>query len=103
MEKIKILCKEIREELKDAETYAERSIKSKGEGDKDLAEMYVSLANAEMEHVEKLHNAAVREIDRIKSSGKEVPPVMMELWKWQHSELAEEAAEVKMLISIAAK
>lgn len=99
MKKIETLSKQIRAEIKDAKKYIECALKNK-ESEKDLADLYYTLAAEEMGHMDKLHNAVTKEIAKFKASGKEVPPVMQEIWNWQHGEIIEESTEVKLMIEM---
>lgn len=96
---IEKLSKQIRAEIKDAEKYIECAAKHKME-DKELAELYYTLATEEIAHSERLHKAVLREIDRYKATGKEVPTTMQAVWNYQHEEIVEHATEVKMMIEL---
>lgn len=101
MRKIKELSQKIKEELRDAEKYARGAIEEKMEHP-TLAAVYHRLANDELAHASMLHEEAVAMI-RVAGEGKEVPPVMKELWAWQHEEMVEEEKEVRMLLEMAKK
>lgn len=95
---IKELAKRIKEELHDAEWYAEEALEHKAMHP-ELAELYHHLAKEEMSHATLLHDKVVALI-RKATSEKEPPAVMRELWAWQHEEIVEEEAEVKRLIDM---
>lgn len=95
---IKELSKRIKEELHDAESYAKMAIEHKTVYP-ELAEAYHHLAKEEIGHANLLHDKVVTLI-RKASMEKEAPPVMRELWAWQHEEIIEEEAEVKRLIEM---
>ena len=95
---IKELAKRIKEELGDAEWYAEKALEHKTEHP-EVSELYYHLAKTEMSHANDLHDKVVTLI-RKASSEKAVPPVMRELWAWQHEEIVEEQAEVMRLLEM---
>lgn len=98
MKIIKELSKRIKEELGDAEWYAEKALEHKADNP-EVADLYHHLAKAEMGHANDLHDKVVVLI-RKASAEKEVPPVMRELWSWQHEEIIEEQAEVMRLLDM---
>lgn len=98
MRTIKELSKRIKEELHDAEWYAKAAMENKMEHP-DLADAYHHLAKEEMGHANLLHEKVVAVI-RKASAEREPPPVMRELWAWQHEEIVEEEAEVVRLIEM---
>ena len=95
---IKELSKRIKEELHDAEWYAKAAMENKMEHP-DLADAYHHLSKEEMSHANLLHEKVVA-IIRKASAERETPPVMRELWEWQHEEIVEEEAEVVRLIEM---
>lgn len=95
---IKELSKRIKEELGDAEWYAEKALEHKAEHP-EVADLYHHLAKTEMGHANDLHDKVVALI-RKASGEKTVPPVMREMWAWQHEEIIEEQAEVMRLIDM---
>ena len=99
MKKIAEIVENIREEVNDAEKYAKKAVKLKDD-DKQLAEVYISLAKAELEHMEKLHTAVVRIIQAYRSEKGAPPEYMMMVWNWEHERIVEKVAGVKMLIDM---
>lgn len=95
---IKELAKQIREELHDAEKYAKGSLDHK-QDHPQLAALYNRLAGEEINHAMLLHDEAVRQIEKV-AAEKPVPPVMRELWAWQHDELIEQEREVRRLMEM---
>ena len=98
MKEIKELAKRIKEELHDAQEYAEKALEHKAEFP-ELADVYHRLAKEEMAHADLLHEKVVAMI-RKASMEKEAPPVMREIWAWQHGEIVEEQLEAKHLIDM---
>ena len=102
MKLIKTIVTQIKMEIDAAEDYAESAIEVK-EKDTTLKEMYIKLANAELDHVDILHNAVVRIIDKHKMEKGEPPKEMMAIWEWEHEKQIEEVIEIKMMIEHAKK
>lgn len=95
---IKELAKQIREELHDAEKYAKGSLDKKTDCPQ-LAALYNRLAGEEINHAMLLHDEVVRQIEKA-AAEKPVPPVMRELWAWQHDELIEQERDVRRLMEM---
>ncbi|MBQ8536950.1 MAG: hypothetical protein IJ461_06050 [Clostridia bacterium] len=95
---IKELAKQIREELHDAEKYAKGSLDKKTDCPQ-LAALYNRLAGEEINHAMLLHDEAVRQIEKA-AAEKPVPPVMREIWAWQHDELIEQERDVRRLMEM---
>lgn len=95
---IKMLSQQIKDELEDAEEYAKHAIEYKREHP-SLASAYHRLAEEELTHASALHDEAARLISKA-TADKEAPPVMRELWAWQHGEMIEEEAEVRRLLDM---
>lgn len=102
MKLIKTIVTQIKMEIDAAEDYAESAIELK-EKDTTLKEMYIKLANAELDHVDILHNAVVRIIEKHKIEKGEPPKEMMAIWEWEHEKQIEEIIEIKMMIEHAKK
>lgn len=102
MKLIKTIVTQIKMEIDAAEDYAESAIEIKDK-DTTLKEMYIKLANAELEHVDILHNAVVRIIDKHRMEKGEPPKEMMAIWEWEHEKQIEEVIEIKMMIEHAKK
>ncbi|MEG0693718.1 MAG: hypothetical protein RR444_11650 [Oscillospiraceae bacterium] len=99
MKVIEKLSKQIKEELQDSEKYI-RCAMNYAADNKELAEMYYTLACEEMAHSDKLHKAVVREIEKFKATGKEVPPAMQAIWTWQHEQIIEESIDIKVMLEM---
>lgn len=99
MKQIKMLVKQIREEMCDAEKYAELAIKLKDE-DEELSEMYYELSKQEIKHADLEHDQAVRLINDAKERGTETPPAMKAVWDWEHEQAIEHRKEVEVLLKM---
>ena len=102
MKLIKTIVTQIQMEIDAAEDYAESALEVK-EKDSTLKEMYIKLANAELDHVDILHNAVVRIIDKHRMEKGEPPKEMLAIWEWEHEKQIEEVIEIKMMIEHAKK
>lgn len=96
MQVIKMVSKRIKEELHDAEWYAKAAIECK-EVQPTLASVYYRLAGEEINHANMLHTEVVQ---IIQAYDKPVPPVMEELWKWQHEEMVEQERDVRRMLDM---
>lgn len=96
---IKKLSKMIKEEICDAEKYANCALKYKNE-DKVLAETFYTLANGELQHMETLHTQVVRLINDYKSKKGEPPEAMQAVYDYVHEEWMDNVKEVKILLNM---
>ena len=96
---IKKLCKMIKEEIGDAEKYANCALNYKEE-DKGLADVFYTLANEELNHMDMLHTQVVRIINAYKKEKGEVPPSMQAVYNYVHEEQIEEVKEIKLLLNM---
>ena len=100
MKEIKKLVEYIHEELEDAEKYAKCAAKYKDE-DREMANVYYTLANEELGHMDKLHTQAIRIIKAHKAAGHEAPAAMQAVWDWEHEKMIEHAAHIRHLLDTA--
>ena len=99
MKKIAQIVKYIREEVHDAEKYAKMANQIKDE-DRQLGDVFISIAKSELEHMEKLHSAVIRIIQAYRSEKGAPPEQMMMVWNWEHEQIVEQVAGVKLLIDM---
>ena len=99
MKKIAEIVESIREELDGATGCAKMATQYK-EQDKQLADVYASLASSKLENVDKLHNQAVKMIKEQKETGKEVPAGMQAVWDWEHERMIDHMARVKTMLDM---
>lgn len=99
MKVIEKLEKQIHEEIHDAKKYIKCALMYKDE-DRDLSDMYYQLSQEEMGHMEKLHKMVVSIIEDYRKEKGEPPADMLTLYNYLHEQDIDEAAEVKMLISM---
>lgn len=96
---IKNLSKMIKEEICDAEKYANYALKYKDE-DKTLADTFYTLANGELQHMDMLHTQVTRLINEYKSKKIDVPEGMQAIYDYVHEEQIENVKEVKVLLGM---
>lgn len=99
MKKIANIVKEMREEISGAEHYAKQATKYKDD-DKALADVYIAIANQELEHVDRLHTQVTRIIQAYKSEKGNPPEAMMAIWNFEHEDMIEKVSRIKALIEI---
>ena len=99
MKQIQMLTEQIAEEIEDAKKYATLAMEMK-ESDPDLAKMYFSLSQQEMEHMQILHKAAAEMIQKYREEKGEPPAAMMAVYNYLHEKQIKNAAEVKSLQSM---
>lgn len=97
---IKNLCKQIKEEIRDAEKYAKDALMVH-DTDKVLGDEYYRLANEELKHMESLHNQVVRLINKYRvETGKEPPAEMQARYDYEHELQIDMVKDVKILLSM---
>lgn len=100
LKEIKDIVEDIREELDGAKHYAEKAVRFKG---MDSARMnaYADMARQELAHVDNLHKMAVKLIEAQRASGASVPASMQVVWDWEHENMMDKAARIRMLLEMA--
>ena len=99
MKEIKIIVTYIHDELKDAEKYAKQALYYKDEN-KSASEMYAQLAREELNHMERLHDQAVKVINKYRSENGAPPVAMLAVWDWEHDKMVEHTAKIKHLLEM---
>lgn len=97
MKDIKHIVEDIRGELVAAEHYAKSAAKLKDDRSAD-ASAYADMSRQEMAHADQLHKIAVRMIEKYRETGAAVPPAMQAVWDWEHEQMMDRVARIKMLL-----
>lgn len=98
MKEIKMLAGHIREEMNDAETYAKLALKYRDD-DRNLSQTFEKLAEQELDHADMLHAQATRLIKERKENGETPPVAMSAVWSWEHENMMDCVARVKVLLA----
>ena len=97
MKLIKTLARQVDEEISDAEKYARCAAETRSERP-ELSRTYLQLANAELEHAQLLHNAAVGVIEEERRRSGDPPAGMLEAYEMIHEWQMDRVANVRALI-----
>lgn len=96
MQKIKMLCEMIDDELDGAKEYACEAVKLKGV-DSALASTLYDISTQEMSHVTRLHAEVSRLIEAYRKAHGDPPVDMMAVYDYLHEKQVERANEIKVL------
>lgn len=96
---IQHLSEMIKEEISDAEKYAQHAA-SYRDKDPELAETFFILSNEELRHVDLLHEQVVRIIGEYKQSGNIPPEGMLMIYNYLHNEMIRDADEIQKMLSL---
>lgn len=95
---IKKMTEQMKEEIASAKEYAKLAIHYKTE-QPTLAKVYYDAANDELKHADWFHSEVVKLIEKQRAI-EPPPPVMLELWEYEHKEYIEEYGIAKNMIAL---
>ena len=95
---IQHLSEMIKDEISDAEKYAQHAISYRNK-DPELAKVFYRLANEELIHMDALHGQVVRIIDEYKNSGNIPPEGMLMIYSYLHDEMLRNVNEIRRMLS----
>lgn len=100
---IKKITEHIKEEMDGVCEYIKLANEVKGEY-QYVYETLMEIIPQEIKHIEMWHDVAVREIvktkEMMKSQGKEIPQIMLEMWQDEHEDYIEDMAKIKYKIDV---
>lgn len=96
---IQHLSEMIKEEISDAEKYAQHAV-SYRDKDPELAQVFYRLANEELGHMDALHGQVVRIIEEYKSAGNTPPEGMLMIYNYLHDEMIRDVGEIRKMLSL---
>ena len=99
MQKIKELCKNIHDEMDDAEKYMDFAMKYK-DTDRTLADVYADLSSQEISHAEKLGSQVASQVNRMKQDNSNGLSNAQCIWTWEHEQMVEKLAKIRLLQDI---
>lgn len=99
MKLIEELTEQMREELEDAEHYADMALQYKDER-RGLSETLVKISEQEVGHYEMLHKEVVSIITEYREKNGEPPPAMKAVYDHLHQKAMEKMAGVKMKLGM---
>lgn len=95
MKIIKSVTEKIREEISDANAYADLAMEW-SEKEPEAADVFFELSTEEMGHAEKLHTIVTDEIRKYREEHGDPPPAMLALYNYLHQQQTEEAMKVRI-------
>ena len=95
---IKKMANQMKEEIAGAKEYAKLATHYKTE-QPTLAKVYYDAANDELKHADWFHSEVVKLIEKQRAI-EPPPPVMLELWEYEHKEYVEEYGIAKNMIAL---
>ena len=95
MKIIKVIATKIKEEIKDAEAYADLAMEWM-KVDPEAAELFEELSEEEMMHADKLHGRIEALIEKYRAEKGEPDPKMMGRYEYMHEEQIENARNARI-------
>lgn len=99
MKIIKELVDHIDEELKGAQTYAERYVEEKADNNNEWANTFRGMAENELDHAMKLHSYAAQKIEKL-GAVYQPSQEMLDKWEMSHKQYVEKVAWIKQMLTL---
>lgn len=87
----------IEEELSDAKRYIKLARREMSDHP-HLAERFVDLAEAEMDHAKIMHEEAARIIEEYRQENGDPPAEMLAVYNWMHDKQIDRASKIRQMI-----
>ena len=100
MKKIKDMVEHLKDELCDAQTYAENYVDKKVMGDTQSASKFKEMSTDELKHATYIHDMVIEEIKKIQAAGITPPADMEEQWSLEHKKYVEQYAWIKQMLAL---
>lgn len=98
MREIKELSELIDDEIDAACDYAEAAERATHD---DLRHLFIELAEAELGHIDRLHEKAKELIAETRSKGIDPPAGMLAMWQHEHERMIRKVAQIRMRLEVA--
>lgn len=95
---IQHLSEMIKDEISDAEKYAQHAVSYRNK-DPELAQVFYRLANEELGHMDALHGQVVRITEEYKDSGNTPPEGMLMIYNYLHDEMLRNVNEIRRMLT----
>ena len=92
---IKAITEKIKEEIEDANAYADLALEW-SEKEPEAADVFLELSKEEMGHAEKLHTIVTEEIRKYREENGDPPPGRLAVYNYLHEQEIEAAMRVKI-------
>lgn len=96
MKEIKDFADDMKDELGDAEKYAKRALYYKDK-DPEAAQLYFELSGEEIQHKNRIHDLALKYVQKASESGSPLVPGMKSRYEEEHDDLIEAEKGVRIL------
>lgn len=94
MKIIKVLSDMIEDEIEGAEEYVKKALEYKDEH-RELADTLYGISTEEMDHITRLHNAVVKEINAYRKEHGEPSGAMMAVYEYVHGKHIDQVKGIK--------
>lgn len=96
---IKVIVERIKHEVKEADIYINKAILYKSEYPK-MSDVFCKIGEDKLKNINMLHELVVSFINEYRSKKEEPPAAMMAIWEYEHKNMIDEIAELKVKLSM---